>query len=313
MSALLAMCLVGGVVFSKLPTDHNPTLRQAIVAAGETPGAHLSNLDTQITGWSYGCDGPNYAVAYFVANASPAGGDRLWLARFDNSRKSWIEASSTPPTLAEKASSAADVIAVFYDGYFLYVQLQQGSGDPFTLQYATDLTYKREFFGKTWAGLADGALFYEPNADALPGDPLAAIFDPDTGRSRAVFPPVTPTATITRGETIAGQQFAACGAQWFVDHGVPIDAKHPFRVLAGARSDVATDSLAFSVIYGGGSLKCAQAGDDTIGAVYVVLHPDDVKRMKLVEQPLADVRQIDELDLGSYLSKQSIAKLFGST
>lgn len=312
MSALLAMCLVGGALFAKLPTDHNPTLRQAIIAAGVTPGAHLSNLDAQITGWSYGCDGPNYAVAYFVENASPAEG-RLWIARFDNGKKSWIEASSTPPTSGEKGSSATGVIAVFYDGYFLYVQLQQASGDPFTLQYATDLTYKGEFFGKTWAGLADGALFYEPNADALPGDPLAAIFDPDTGRSRAVFPPVTPTATITRGETIADQQFAACGAQWFVDHGVPIDARHPFRVLAGARSNVATDSLAFFVVYGGGNLKCEQAGNDTIGAVYVVLHPDDVKRMKLVEEPLADVRKIDGLDLNSYLSKQSIAKLFGST
>lgn len=308
MSVLLAICLVGGAVFAKLPADHPPTLRQAIAAAGvPAQSAHVSNLDKQMASWSYECDGANYAAAYF----DTAG--RLWIARYDDGKKTWSESSSTPPGPGPQPAQAQQVITLFYDGYYLYVQLQDPKGNQATLQFDAKLGYEREFMGKTWSGLADGSLFYQPNADALPGDPLAAIFDPDTGASRAIFPPATPTAIIERGEKVAAQDVAACGQSWFHDHGLTIDEKNPLRGLIGARSDIATDSLAFAVVYGADN-RCERAGDDAVAAVYVILHPEDAKRMKLVEQPL-DVKNVDldTLDLGTYLTKASIAKLFGQS
>ena len=312
MSLLLAVCLVGGAVFAKLPTDHPPTLRQAIVAAGvSAPSEHVSNADKVLASWSYECDGSNYAAAYYVAGAAGADASRLWIARYDDGKKTWSEASTVPPDPSEKAQ-AQQVITLFYDGYYLYVQLEDASGAPATLQFGTDLSYKREFFGKTWAGLTDFSLFYEPDTDALPGDPLGAIFDPVSGKSRAIFPPATPTETIERGEQLEAKQFATCGQNWFGSHGLTVDPKEPFRGLAAARSNPTTDSLAFAVVYGSGYM-CAQAPHDVVAAIYVVAHPDDPKRMKFVEQPLADVRHLDTLDLGSYLTKQSLAKLFGSS
>lgn len=315
MSVLLAICLVGSAVFAKLPADNQPTLRHAIVAAGETPGAHLSNLDKTITGWSYECDGNNYAAAYFVANAGPADFGKLWIARYDDGKKTWSEASSMPPGSENKQTQALEVITLFYDGYYLYVQTQNASGSAATLQFNTDLTYKREFFGDTLAGLTDFSLVYEPNTDALPGDPLAAIFDPTSGKSRPIFPPSTPTALVERGDQLGAQQFAACGQHWFDSHGLTLDKAHPFRGLAKLRSNVATDSLAFAVVYGSDNPNevCQQGVRDPIGAVYVFIHPDDLKRMKFVEQPITDWKHFDVLDLAPLLAKESLAKLFSTS
>jgi hypothetical protein len=45
-------CSVGAAVLAALPSSQSPTLRQAIVAANVPAlAAHVSNLDTRITGW----------------------------------------------------------------------------------------------------------------------------------------------------------------------------------------------------------------------------------------------------------------------
>jgi hypothetical protein len=314
MTVLLAICMIGNAVFAKLPADNQPTLRQAIVAAGETPGSHLSNLDKKITGWSYECDGDNYAAAYFVANTEPAEFGKLWIARYDDGKKAWTQASSIPPGSDSTQTSAQEVITLFYDGYYLYVQLQNATGTPATLQFRTDLTYKREFFGQTKVGITDGALLYIPNTDAVTGDPAAAIFDPDTGLSRGIFPPEHPTATMQRGAQSAAGQVQACGQQWFDEHGIGYDKKNPFRAVAGAHSNLATDSLVFAVIYGQDPAHiCPQGIRDPIGALYVYIHPDDPKRMKFVEQPITDWKHFDGSTLGTFLTKESLAKLFGAS
>lgn len=313
MNVLLAICLVGGAVFAKLPTDHPPTLRQAIVAAGESPpSAHFANIDNEITGWSYECDGNNYAAAYFVQNAPAADAGRLWIARYDDGTKAWTHASFLPPGWDDKKAQPQQVITLFYDGYYLYIQLQDATGTPATLQLKTDLTYTREFFGVTKVGITNGALFYSPNTNALPGDPLAAIFDPESGGSRAIFPPKTPTATIEAGERLEAEQLKTCGQQWFEAHGIKLDPVHPFSRVGDAHSNLATDSLAFEVVYGSGNM-CREAAHDPIGAVYVFIHPDDPKRMKFVEQPITDWKHVDELQLDPLLTKESIAKLFGAS
>lgn len=313
MTVLLALCMIGNAVFSKLPADNQPTLRQAIVAAGETPGSHLSNLDTKIAGWSYECDGDNYAAAYFVPNAGPADFGKLWIARYDAGKKAWTQASSMPPGSDSGQAMSQEVIALFYDGYYLYIQLQSARGEASTLQFNTALTYKREFFGKTWAGLSDYSLFYEPNSDVLSGDPLGAIFDPVSGKSRAIFPPEKPTSTIVRGDQLTAQQYAACGQQWFDAHGLDVDKAHPFRRLGPVLSNVMTDSLAFAVVYGAApDYVCAKGQREPIGAIYVFVHPSDTKRMKFVEQPL-DLKHMDTLDLRTFLTKEALLKLFGAS
>ena len=312
MSVLLAICIIGSSVFAKLPADNQPTLRQAIVAASViAPSGHFANINNKITGWSYECDGDNYAAAYFVANAGPADFGKLWIARYDDGKKKWSEVSSMPPGSDTNQTQAQEVITLFYDGYYLYIQLQDASGSPATLQFKTDLTYKREFFGTTSVGLNDGALLYSPNTNALPGDPLAAIFDPESGKSRAIFPPATSTASIEAGERLEAAQYKTCGQQWFDAHGLKVDPRHPFSGLGDARSNLSTDSVAFIVIYGSGHM-CDQAEHDPIGAVYVFIHPDDPKRMRFVEQPITDWKHIDELDLNPLLTKESLAKLFGA-
>jgi len=316
MSVLLAICVVGSSVFAKLPADNQPTLRQAIAAAGVTaPIGHFANINNTITGWSYECDGDNYAAAYFVANAGPTDFGKLWIARYDAGKKTWSQASSMPPGSDSKQTQAQEVITLFYDGYYLYIQLQNASGSAATLQYNTDLTYKREFFGDTLAGLTDFSLVYRPNTDSLPGDPLAAIFDPISGKSRPIFPPATPTALDERGDQLGAQQYAACGQQWFDSHGLTVDKAHPFRSLDKVRSNVATDSLALAVIFGSDNPNevCERGARDPIGAVYVFIHPDDTKRMKFVEQPITDWKHFHGLDLSPLLTKESLAKLFGSS
>ncbi|HET9342591.1 MAG TPA: hypothetical protein VFO25_06730 [Candidatus Eremiobacteraceae bacterium] len=313
MSILLAICIIGSSVFAKLPADNQPTLRQAIVAAGVTaPSGHFANINNEITGWSYECDGNNYAAAYFVANAGPADLGKLWIARYDDGKKTWTESSSMPPGSGAKQANAQEVITLFYDGYYLYVQLQDASRSPATLQFNTDLTYKREFFGVTKVGITNGALFYAPNTNALPGDPLAAIFDPDSGTSRAIFPPAKPTSTIESGEKLEAQELKTCGQQWFDEHGLKVDPKHPFSGVGDARSNLSTDSLAFAVIYGNGQM-CQEAERNPIGAVYVYIHPDDPKRMRFVEQPITDWKHVDELQLDPLLTKESLAKLFSTS
>jgi len=311
MTVLLAICMIGNAVFAKLPSDNQPTLRQAIVAAGETPGSHLSNLDTKITGWSYECDGNNYAAAYFVANAAPADFGKLWIARYDDGKKAWTQSSTMPPGSDSTQTAAQEVITLFYDGYYLYVQLQSATGTPETLQFKTDLTYKREFFGQTDAGITDGALFYTPNPNALPGDPAAAIFDPETGRSRAIYPLDKQTPAMLRGEQTAASVVSACINQ-FNEHGVTYDKQNPLRAIAGARSSLTTDSLVFAVIYGANPDPTCQ-NREPVGAVYVFLHPNDPKRMKFVEQPIADIKHFDDSGLGTLLTQDSLAKLFGAS
>src|SRR5215467_12932368 len=229
MSLLLAVCMIGSAVIAKLPADNQPTLRQAIVAAGETPGAHLSNLDQKLTNWAYECDGDNYAAAYLVANGEQSGLEKLWIARYDEGKAAWSEASSTPPHL--QGDQPQKLVALFYDGYYLYIQFEDAKGRGTTLQFNTGLTYRSEFFGTTSVGLTNGALLYAPDPNVLPGDPLAAIFDPESSTSRAVFPPVTSTPTIEAGEKLETQELQRCGQGWFRAHGVPADDHHPFRRL----------------------------------------------------------------------------------
>lgn len=311
MTFLLAVCLVGNAVFAKLPTDHQPTLRQAIAAAGvPAPTAHFANINNEITGWSYECDADNYAAAYFVDTAPPSEFGELWIARYDADHKSWTESSMLPPGSDTKVTEAQQVITLFYDGYYLYVQLQNASDDPTTLQFGRELDYKREFFGTTLAGLPGGVLLFAPSIAApLPQDPLVATFDPDSGKSTALFPPDPATTTIARGIAVETKEFAACGRPPSSNPSTSFDDRNPLRHIIGVTSNYATDSVAFAVIYG--TDECKQAPLGIVAATYVFEHPGDAKHVKYVEQPLGDPRKLRTLDFSTMLTKQSLAKLFG--
>ena len=311
---MLLGCLIGAAVFAQLPQGKSPTLRQAIAAAGvPASGAPATNLDSAITGWSWGCDADNYTVGYFVENAGadPSLFGRLWIDRYDAGKKKWSETSLQPPVGRTGQAESNVVVTLFWDGFDLYAELEGVSGDVRTLQFAHDLTYRRQFYGKTLAGLTGGALLYGVDSDdPAHNDSLYSVFDPDSGVSRSIFPVDPKPAVELRGEQLAHSQYVGCGAAWFKQHAWPVDAKHPFESIITARADLQTDSLAFGISYGAFGCEVVTAPAPEVDAIYVYIHPADPKRMRVVEISVPDVKQVTAAKLDALLTKQSLSTLF---
>ncbi len=309
---MLVGCLVGAAVFAALPTDKSPTLRQAILAAGvPASAAPATNLGSAITGWSWECDADNYGVGYFVENADPSLFGRLWIDRYDAGKKKWTEISFAPPLGRTRQPERNEVVTLFWDGYYLYVELKGAGGDVRTLQFARDLSYRRQFFGKTVAGLSGGALLYAVDADdPAQNDSLYSVFDPESAASQSVFPAVPAPPVEVKGEHLAAAQYVKCAAAWFKKHAMPVDAKHPLESLIFARANVQTDALAFGVSYGGFQCDNESMPEPELDAIYVYRHPGDSKRARFVEIPVPDAKQVTPAKLDELLTKQSLAALF---
>lgn len=312
---MLVTCLVGAAVLNALPVGKPPTLRHAIVAAGmPTSNAAIQNLDKPITGWSWECDGNSYAAAYYLDDGSPDSFTKLWIARYDDGKNAWKEVSYEPPSSTSIQVAAEQVIALFFDEYYLYLDMPDAQGRVATWQFSHDLAYRNAFDGTTLASIVDWRLLYQKTGAAagLNGLEGVYVFDPDSGTSRQIFPPAVRPPIESAADAAIVSEFKACGAEALQSHGSAGDPAIGLRSVGGAQSDLDTDAIAFVVHYGGEPFDCP-ASHYSASAVYVYLHPGDPAHMRFIEKALPAQSKFTAADEQALLAKASLAVMFPGT
>lgn len=315
---IIVSCLVGAAVLLSLPSGTSPTLRQAIVAAHiPTANARIENLDKPITGWSWECDGDNYAVGYFLdqSPASPSDPSRFWIARYDADRKEWRQISQVAKSAASTNAESNEVHALFYDGYYLYVELKGATGDFATLQFARDLSLVRQFPGSTVAPLPHWRLLLRVDSPSSMFDvhPSLLVFDPDSGTSTKIYPLAIQPPLDELNSKELSREFAACGSDWLSSHEISKDPNTALRLIVGVKSDLVNDAVAAAIGFGNPALLCKESNPVEHIAIYVYLHPGDAKHIQFREIAVPEKHMPSYAELRALLTTESLAKLFGKS
>jgi len=260
---ILAVCFAIGVVHAHLGSETQPTLRQAIAAAGvPVATARMRDLDSVITSWSSGCDRDDYLVAYYVpsSRSDKALSGPLELAEYDAEARRWavghIDAAPRPNDgfwrkSDRRSLSLGSVLGVEFAGPYVYTELHYSPSATMTVRFSRDLKPVGSFYGWSLGRLANGSIVYQNSMVHFSPTHAAhlSLYVPATNSSIALFPrqPYGPIRSAHLKALAAA--YASAGDSWMRENNYPPDPDEGDADIAARYVNGTTGAAAFAIHY----------------------------------------------------------------